>query len=155
MPSAARRGSFIPRGAIIKGNEMQKALARIFSEFSVSECDFFPSYPLSELTTFRIGGPCTALAVPKSTPVLVSLLSRLDEEGIPRAVLGNGSNVLVSDEGYRGVVIRTTAMKAASASSHTVTADCGAPLFVKKGKNIACCKSEGCGFKKEIDARDE
>jgi DNA topoisomerase-1 len=33
--------------------------------------------------------------------------------------------------------------------------DCGAPLFIKKGKNIASCKADGCGFKKEIDARDE
>ena len=128
MPSAARRGSFIPRGANTKGNEMQKALSRIFSEFSVSECDFFPSYPLSKLTTFRIGGPCTALAVPKSRQVLAALLSRLDHGGIPRVVLGNGSNILASDEGYRGVVIRTTAIKEVSVCSHTIEADCGALL---------------------------
>ena len=128
MPSAARRGSFIPRGANTKGYEMQRALSRIFSEFSVLECDFFPSYPLSELTTFRIGGPCTVLAVPKSIPVFISLLSRLDEEGIPRAVLGNGSNILASDEGYRGVVIRTTALRAVSHLSNMLTADCGVPL---------------------------
>ena len=128
MPSAARRGSFIPRGALTKGNEMQQALSRIFSEFSVLECDFFPSYPLSKLTTFRIGGACTVLAVPKSTGVLCELLSRLDQAGIPRILLGNGSNVLASDEGYRGVVIRTTAIKGVEAVSGSITAECGAPL---------------------------
>lgn len=128
MPSAARRGSFIPRGAITKGYEMQKALSRIFSEFSVSECDFFPSYPLSKLTTFRIGGPCTVLAVPKNVRVLTDLLSRLDNAGIPRVILGNGSNILAPDDGYCGVVIRTTAIREVKAFSHTIEADCGAPL---------------------------
>ena len=107
---------------------MQQALSRIFSEFSVLECDFFPSYPLSGLTTFRIGGACTVLAVPKSTQVLSVLLSRLDSEGIPRVIIGNGSNLLAPDEGYRGVVIRTTALKEVSVASHVLVADCGAPL---------------------------
>ena len=128
MPSAARRGSFIPRGAITKGNEMHEALSRIFAEFSVAECDFFPSYPLSGLTTLRIGGVCTVLAVPKSAEVLVALLSRLEREGIPRVILGNGSNMLAPDEGYNGVVIRTTAIRNSTVFSHTIEADCGASL---------------------------
>lgn len=128
MPSAARRGSFIPRGAITKGHEMQKALSRIISDFSVFECDFFPSYPLSRLTTFRIGGPCTVLAVPKSTKVLTELLFLLDNAGIPRVILGNGSNILAPDDGYHGVVVRTTAMKDVKTVSHTIEAECGTPL---------------------------
>lgn len=107
---------------------MQDALSRVFAEFSIAECDFFPLYPLSKLTTFRIGGPCTAVAVPKSKEVLSMLLARLDSEGIPRVVLGNGSNILAPDEGYRGIVLRTVALKSAEAHAHTIEADCGAPL---------------------------
>lgn len=107
---------------------MQRALSRIFSDFSILDCDFFPSYPLSALTTLRIGGPCTALAVPKNERALSDLLARLDGEGIPRVILGNGSNVLAPDEGYRGVVIRTTAIRDACADGNVLTASCGTPL---------------------------
>ena len=107
---------------------MLDALSHIFSRFSVLECDFFPDYPLSRLTTLRIGGPCLLLAVPKSEEVLCELLSLLDERGIPRAILGNGSNLLAPDEGYRGVVIRTSALTEVKVTAHTVSAACGAPL---------------------------
>lgn len=108
---------------------MQQALAAIVARFSIHEIDFFPSYPLSRLTTLRIGGPCTLLAVPKSEEVLLSLLSLLDEQGIPRVLLGNGSNILAPDEGYRGVVIRTSALRDLSVREGEIRAACGVPLF--------------------------
>ena len=107
---------------------MQKALGVILAEFSVFESDFFPFYPLSDLTTLRIGGPCRMLAVPKSEAVLLRLLSLLDEAGIPRVILGNGSNILAPDEGYRGVVIRTTALRDVYLADGGIHAACGTPL---------------------------
>ncbi len=122
---------------------MQKALSRILSSFSIHECEFFPSYPLSHLTSLRIGGPADALASPKTKEALLSLLQRLDEEGIPRRIIGNGTNLLAPDEGYRGVIIRTGALHQTTAAEHTVIADCGAPLA--RISRIACERGIG-GF---------
>ncbi|MBO7292755.1 MAG: FAD-binding protein, partial [Clostridia bacterium] len=107
---------------------MQKALAPILAQFSDSKCEFFPSYPLAQLTTFRIGGAAEMLAAPKSEEALLRLLSLLADAGIPRVVIGNGSNLLASDAGYRGVVIRTGGLHQIRRSAHTITAECGAAL---------------------------
>ena len=107
---------------------MQEALAPIIPQFSVQEADFFPSYPLSRLTTLRIGGPCELLAVPKTEAALLRLLSLLRDAGIPRVILGNGSNILAPDEGYRGVVIKTTALREVRLADDVICAASGAPL---------------------------
>ena len=100
----------------------------ILSDFSVSECDFFPNYPLSKLTSLKIGGPARLLAVPKSERALSRLLHLLDEGGIARAVLGNGSNLLAPDSGYPGVVISTRALHDFSVREQTIHAQSGARL---------------------------
>ena len=107
---------------------MQKALAPIIAKFSSDECDFIPSFPLSRLTTFRIGGEASMLATPKDEVALLRLLSLLSDAGIPRILIGNGSNLLAPDAGYRGVVIRTSGLHQTSCSAHTITAECGVPL---------------------------
>lgn len=61
--------------------------------------------PLAAHTTFRIGGPADFLIIPKKTEEIGQILSLCVKEDIPYYVLGNGSNVLVADEGYRGVVL--------------------------------------------------
>ena len=107
---------------------MQEAIARVAAAFSITECEFFPSFPLSRLTTFRIGGPAAALAVPKTEEALLRLLALLAEAGIPRVILGNGSNVLAPDSGYRGVVVQTGALRSLSAVNGRIFAACGARL---------------------------
>lgn len=61
--------------------------------------------PLSGYTTFRTGGPADVLVEPASEADLAAVLGVLREENKPYIVLGNGSNVLVKDEGFRGVVV--------------------------------------------------
>jgi UDP-N-acetylmuramate dehydrogenase len=61
--------------------------------------------PLAEFTTFRIGGPASLLAVPEGKEDLSQLLQTVGEAGLPLLVLGRGSNVLVSDRGFDGVVV--------------------------------------------------
>ena len=61
--------------------------------------------PLAAHTTFRIGGPADFLIIPKKAEEIGQILSLCVKEDIPYYVLGNGSNVLVADEGYRGVVL--------------------------------------------------
>lgn len=62
-------------------------------------------FPISRLTTIGVGGPADFLLRPAEVPALAQALSGLTDEGIPVAFLGAGSNLLVSDAGFRGVVI--------------------------------------------------
>lgn len=62
--------------------------------------------PMSRHTTFRIGGPAALFCIPRSVPALAATVKACIEADIPYYILGNGSNVLVSDTGYQGVVIQ-------------------------------------------------
>ena len=57
-------------------------------------------------TTFRIGGEADLFVSPGSEEELVRVLALLRQREIPYEVIGNGSNLLVSDEGYRGVIVQ-------------------------------------------------
>jgi len=62
--------------------------------------------PLARYTTWRIGGPARYLALPADSDDVVRALEMAQERGLPWVVLGLGSNVLVKDGGFPGVVIR-------------------------------------------------
>ena len=57
-------------------------------------------------TTFRIGGPAEVFVMPESYEQIAWVIRQCRQEAIPYFILGNGSNLLVSDHGYRGVIIQ-------------------------------------------------
>jgi len=61
--------------------------------------------PLAPLTWFRLGGPAAFLARPGNSEELIALLNRARELDLPARILSGGSNILVRDEGYPGLVI--------------------------------------------------
>lgn len=63
---------------------------------------------LSSFTTFKIGGECDFLFEAKTDEELIRALEVVVEEDIPYLILGGGSNVLISDEGFPGLVILTS-----------------------------------------------
>ena len=62
--------------------------------------------PMKKHTTFRIGGPARCFCLPQTAAQLAETVEACEEAGEPWYILGNGSNVLVSDDGYDGVVIQ-------------------------------------------------
>ena len=85
--------------------------------------------PMREHTTFRTGGPADVFAEPADTEELSAMIRMLRQEGIPYYILGNGSNVLVTDQGYRGVILCIgKQMSAISVTGTTLTAQAGALL---------------------------
>ena len=61
--------------------------------------------PMKKHTTFRVGGPARALVEPGSAEDVKSVVEFCKSEQIPYYIVGNGSNLLVSDKGYDGVII--------------------------------------------------
>jgi UDP-N-acetylenolpyruvoylglucosamine reductase len=65
-----------------------------------------PDYPLSRLTTVRAGGLADFFARPESEGEVIALLAWAQGEGLAVGVVGSGSNLLISDEGFRGLVMK-------------------------------------------------
>ena len=62
--------------------------------------------PMKKHITFRVGGPADYFVMPKSVEEIKAVVALCREENIPYYILGNGSNLLVGDKGFRGVVIQ-------------------------------------------------
>lgn len=69
-------------------------------------CEFFENEPMSNRTSFKTGGPVDLLVCPDNIEALITILKVCKENNIKTFIIGNGSNILVSDNGLSGVVIR-------------------------------------------------
>lgn len=74
--------------------------------FSKLNCIVRYDEPLKNHTTFKIGGNCIALIEPREVSDIVETIKICRENSIKFFVIGNGSNLLVLDEGYNGVIIK-------------------------------------------------
>jgi len=86
--------------------------------------------PLSEHTSFKIGGPADFVFFPKDIEDLAAFVRLCETERIPRFVIGRGTNLLVADAGFRGVVVDLSkSFNGVAASGLTVTAGAGVQLW--------------------------
>lgn len=84
---------------------------------------------LDKYTSFKIGGPAEFVLFPKDEGGLIECLKILKHDNIPYIILGNGTNVLVSDEGFKGaVIILRNTLNSISVDGNIVTAGAGATL---------------------------
>jgi UDP-N-acetylmuramate dehydrogenase len=67
--------------------------------------------PLAMHTWFQLGGPAEFFAEPENPDQLIGLLKRCQEEGVEARVLGQGSNLLVRDEGAPGMIVRLASLE--------------------------------------------
>ncbi len=85
--------------------------------------------PMKRHTTFRIGGPCDIFIKPRSIEEIRQIIEVVKENKVPYYVVGNGSNLLVSDDGYRGVIINLfNNFSDITVEGNTITASAGALL---------------------------
>jgi UDP-N-acetylmuramate dehydrogenase len=87
-----------------------------------------PNAPLASLTTFRVGGAADWLVEAKSVEQLAAVLRAAHAANVPATVLGGGSNVVVSDDGVRGIVIRVLLTAISQAAPGRVRADAGVTI---------------------------
>ena len=93
--------------------------------------------PLSDHTTFEIGGPADVYVVPESTDEVREVIAACRDAQVEYFVLGNGSDLLVSDEGYRGVIIGL----ADGFTNVTIDGDeicCQAGVSLREASEMAC-----------------
>ena len=85
----------------VVGPELVEMLTRIVGEENVRVNE-----PMSAHTTFQIGGPADAYVTPRSVDQVAAVMKACREADTPLAVVGNGSDLLVADEGLRCVVMQ-------------------------------------------------
>lgn len=76
----------------------------IFSKVEVGEVLY--DEPMKNHTTFKIGGPCDVLVMPNTIEQILNVLNLVKENDLAYMIIGNGSNLLVSDEGIRKVIVK-------------------------------------------------
>ena len=85
--------------------------------------------PMSAHTTFRVGGPADCLVEIRDKEELRKIRAVLQTAEIPFFVMGNGSNLLVSDEGYRGVILKVqSSMNQIRVDGNAIIAQAGATM---------------------------
>ncbi|MBQ8297269.1 MAG: UDP-N-acetylmuramate dehydrogenase [Ruminococcus sp.] len=92
-------------------------------------CRIIPECSLSEYTTFRFGGPCRALVSVNSADSAAELVRFLRRENIMYSIIGRGSNIIASDDGFDGVILHFGSDFAKiSFEGNTVKCEAGASL---------------------------
>ena len=88
-------------------------MERLKQALSAAGIAYKENEPLSAHCTFRIGGPADVFILPENEAQLCAAIKLVKEANIKYYLLGNGSNILFEDAGYRGAVINVSAMKSA------------------------------------------
>lgn len=85
-------------------NTIEKTLDKI--KMTVHEESVLIDEPMNRHTSFRIGGPAAAFVLAGNEEELATVLAAVTESGVEHMLIGNGSNLLVSDKGYPGIMIK-------------------------------------------------
>ena len=84
---------------------------------------------MSEYTTYKVGGKALAVVYPDNTDKLIKLLDYLHKENIKYKILGNGSNLIFSDDTYEGVIIKLDEFNNLEIKNNIVTVGAGYNLI--------------------------
>ena len=91
---------------------------------------------LSEYVNFKVGGPADILLIPNSKEQVIKSIKICKENNIPFYLIGNGSNILVRDGGFRGVVLSLKNVKTIYVDGEKIEAECGVMLKEVSDKAI-------------------
>lgn len=107
---------------------ISEAVIQAFKKF-VPEEDIRLREPMADHTTFRIGGPADCFVQIENKEQLIQVLRYLRQVEVPFFILGNGSNLLVSDKGYQGIILQIgQKMSKIEVEGDVITAQAGASM---------------------------
>lgn len=104
-------------------NELTRRLRQALGDARVTA-----NAPLAPLTTFKVGGPADWLVTAPAIGIVRTALALARDAGVPATVIGGGSNLLVSDAGVRGVVIRMHGGGVRTIDAGTLRTDAGVTI---------------------------
>ena len=104
-------------------NEIEK-LTKEMQEF-INKEDIYANEPMSKHTTFKIGGTADIFVKLRSTEQIERLINLCNEKNVPIKVIGNVSNILVKDNGVRGVVAKICTNSYEFLDEETIRVDAG------------------------------
>ena len=84
---------------------------RVVKEFDKIGCEYYRMYPMKRFTSLRVGGPADVIVYPRILDELLKILEVLSSYDINWIVLGGGSNTIIADAGYRGVIVVTKKLR--------------------------------------------
>lgn len=118
----------------MNGSDLYEALKQV-----VPEQNLKMNVPLKQYTTFRTGGAADCFVEITDPGELAAATDFLRNSGIPYFVMGNGSNLLVSDQGYRGVILHIEkGMSAIRTEGDRMKVQAGALMSVTSKKALEC-----------------
>jgi len=83
-----------------------EVVQQVISDLRELGIDVACHVPLADHTTWKIGGPADLLITPNTKAELITVIQLLGSQRVPWMVIGKGSNLLVTDKGFRGAVIK-------------------------------------------------
>lgn len=86
--------------------DINENISRIITLALEEKCKVLENEPLSRYTTFKIGGNAAALIIVENANVMSELISKCTELSVPNFIIGNGSNLLIDDSGFNGIVFK-------------------------------------------------
>lgn len=94
---------------------------------NIPDLYIFENEPMSRHTTFKIGGPARVFLDAHTSSAAISAFNILKENGVSPFILGNGSNILASDEGFDGIILKLSC-NTITVSGKRISAEAGALL---------------------------
>ena len=84
--------------------------------------------PMKNHTSFKVGGPADVLVVPECSEDIAKIIKLTRDNKMDCFIMGNGSNLIVKDAGYRGVIIKLTSLNHIYVDGTNIVAEAGALL---------------------------
>ena len=103
-------------------------MSELLTSLKSSDCEIEKEFPMSRYITLKVGGIAEAVVYPANVSEFINILNTVYESGNNFLILGAGSNTIIQDTGYQGVIISTKKLRNFTISGNYVHAECGAML---------------------------
>lgn len=117
------------------------SIEKLISALTSEGVEHKTNMPLSILSSFKIGGNASLAVFPKSREEMAAAVRASRAEGVRYAVIGRGSNVLFSDDGFDGAIILTNYIKQIRKENDIIYAETGVHLGVLASLAASCSLS--------------
>lgn len=103
-------------------------MSELLTKLSSNDCEIEKQFPMNRYITLKVGGNAEAVVYPRSIIEFTNILNNVYESGVNFLILGAGSNTIIQDAGFNGVIISTKKLRNFTISGNLVHAECGAML---------------------------